>query len=29
MTSVDAIEFLVGKMKDTKDNQDFFQAMNQ
>jgi transcription termination factor Rho len=29
MGTVDAIEFLLGKMKQTKDNDDFFQSMNQ
>ncbi|TVQ84559.1 MAG: transcription termination factor Rho [Micavibrio sp.] len=29
MGTVDAVEFLIGKMKDTKSNDDFFQAMNQ
>ena len=29
MGTVDAVEFLTGKMKDTKDNEDFFQSMNQ
>lgn len=29
MGTVDAVEFLIGKMKDTKCNDDFFQAMNQ
>lgn len=29
MGTVDAIEFLIGKMKQTKNNDDFFQSMNQ
>ncbi|MBI2234039.1 MAG: transcription termination factor Rho, partial [Micavibrio aeruginosavorus] len=29
MGTVEAVEFLVDKMKDTKSNDDFFQAMNQ
>lgn len=29
MGTVDAIEFLIGKMKGTKNNSDFFQSMNQ
>jgi len=29
MGTVDAVEFLVGKMKQTKNNDDFFQSMNQ
>jgi transcription termination factor Rho len=29
MGTVDAIEFLLGKMKQTKDNDDFFQSLNQ
>lgn len=29
MGTVDAVEFLIGKMKQTKDNDDFFNSMNQ
>ncbi len=29
MGTVDAVEFLIGKLKDTKTNDDFFQSMNQ
>lgn len=29
MGTVDAVEFLLGKLKETKDNDDFFQSMNQ
>ena len=29
MGTIDAVEFLIGKMKQTKDNDDFFNAMNQ
>jgi transcription termination factor Rho len=29
MGTVDAIEFLTDKLKDTKSNDDFFQSMNQ
>jgi transcription termination factor Rho len=29
MGTVDAIEFLIDKMKDSKSNEDFFAAMNQ
>jgi transcription termination factor Rho len=29
MGTVDAVEFLIGKMKTTKNNDDFFQSMNQ
>jgi transcription termination factor Rho len=29
MGTVDAVEFLLDKMKDTKSNDDFFQMMNQ
>ena len=29
MESVDAVEFLIDKMKTTKTNDDFFQSMNQ
>ena len=29
MGTVDAVEFLIGKLKDTKSNADFFQSMNQ
>lgn len=29
MGTVDAVEFLIGKMKQTKNNDDFFQSMNQ
>ncbi len=29
MGTVDAVEFLLGKLKDTKSNDDFFQSMNQ
>jgi len=29
MGTVDAVEFLLGKMKTTKSNEEFFQSMNQ
>ena len=29
MGTIDAVEFLTGKLKDSKNNSDFFQAMNQ
>jgi transcription termination factor Rho len=29
MGTVDAVEFLIDKLKDTKSNEDFFQSMNQ
>ena len=29
MGTIDAVEFLIGKMKQTKNNDDFFQSMNQ
>ena len=29
MGTTDAVEFLIDKMRDTKSNDDFFQAMNQ
>ena len=28
MVTMDSIEFLLGKLKETKDNADFFQSMN-
>ena len=29
MGTVDAVEFLIGKLKDTKNNDEFFKSMNQ